>query len=121
MVGDFVVAKADPDEELPEFAGGWFSLTRTPEELSVVCLEEDAPAGFEGESGWAMFRVSGKLDFGLTGILYRLTEPLAKASVSVFAISTFDTDYLLVRNESLGEAKSAWSEIGVTVKDSSSK
>jgi uncharacterized protein len=75
----------------------FFSATRTAEELSVVCLERDAPPEARVEGGWSCFRVAGKLDFGLTGVLAALASPLAEAGVSLFAISTFDTDYVLVK------------------------
>ncbi|HEY0836909.1 MAG TPA: ACT domain-containing protein [Azospirillum sp.] len=73
------------------------SVTRTAEELSVVCPEHRVPEGVRAERGWRAFKVDGPLDFALTGILAGLAAPLADAGVSIFALSTFDTDYLLVR------------------------
>jgi hypothetical protein len=94
LPGTYAVCRLDPGAPAPE---RFFSLTRTSEELSLVCEERDVPAGARTETGFRAFRVAGTLDFALTGVLASLTAPLAAAQVSVFALSTFDTDYLLVR------------------------
>lgn len=80
------------------------SLTRTPDETSVVCGAAVVPAGVRAEFGWRALRVAGPLDFALTGVLLALLRPLAAAGVSVFAVSTFDTDYVLVREAALDAA-----------------
>jgi hypothetical protein len=67
------------------------------------------------EPGWRCFQVSGPLDFALTGILARLTAPLAAAGVPVFALSTFDTDYLLIRQADAAQALAAWTAAGIEV------
>jgi uncharacterized protein len=85
----------------------FMSITRTADELSIVCPEELAPVGAKVEGGWRAFKVQGPLDFALTGIIATLTAPLAEAQVSVFTIATFDTDYLLVRERYLATAKAA--------------
>jgi len=87
------------------------SITRTREELSVVCPEDMIPAQTRSERGFRAIQVEHKLDFGLTGILATLTGVLAEAQVSVFALSTFDTDYLLVRQHRLRAAIEALSAI----------
>lgn len=92
--GIYSVCRLSPDSALPR---AFFSATRTNEELSVVCLEQDAPMGARIDSGWRGFRVAGTLDFGLTGILNSLAAPLAEAAIPIFAVSTFDTDYILVK------------------------
>ena len=71
-------------------------VVRTAEELSLVCAPGRAPDGSRVEGPWRVLRVAGTLDFALTGVLHALTAPLAAAGISVFAVSTFDTDYLLV-------------------------
>jgi len=83
------------------------SVTRTPHETSVVCRAAVVPEGVRAEPGWRALRVAGPLDFALTGILLALVAPLAAAGVAVFALSTFDTDYLLVREAALDEALEA--------------
>jgi uncharacterized protein len=96
------LSAADP---LPVWAWGPFcSLTLTSEELSVVCVESAVPENLPCERGWRAIQVRGPLDFALTGVLASLTGPLAQAGVSIFAISTFDTDYVLVRAETLDRA-----------------
>ncbi len=85
----------------------FYSLTRTPHELSIVCSEDDLPPSveFNVQRGWAAFEVVGPLPFGLTGVVSGLTAPLAAAGVPVFVISTYDTDYLLVEVANLATAE----------------
>lgn len=77
------------------------SITVTREQVSIVCREERAPRQAQAEMGWRALRVAGSLDFTLTGVLQSLTAPLARAQVSIFALSTYDTDYLLVPSREL--------------------
>ena len=99
--GTLAVCRLASEEPVPGWAtqGPLSSITRTPEELSVVCAYADVPEGVKREGPWACFKVEGPLDFALTGILASLTAPLAKDGISVFALSTYDTDYLLVRED----------------------
>jgi len=95
-------------EPVPAWATGAFtSITRTASELSVVCAEGLAPAGITCQPGWRIFQVEGPLDFSLTGILASIAGPLADAGVSIFALSTFDTDYVMVREANLAKAVDA--------------
>lgn len=82
----------------------FFSISKTLDELSIVCRDVDVPGGFKCERNWRAVKVKGPLDFGLTGVLASLVAPLARAEISIFAISTFDTDYILVKNDKLEEA-----------------
>jgi hypothetical protein len=112
LPGELAVARLGPGEPVPEWAspGGGAALhavVRTAGELSVVCAVEAVPSGARAERGWRALAVTGPLDFGLTGVLATLAVPLAEAGVPIFAISTFDTDHLLVRAERLGEAVAA--------------
>ena len=94
---------------------GIVSVTRTPEETSIVCpADVDLPEA-SSEPGWAAYRVRGTLDFALTGILHALTGPLAAAGIPVFALSTFDTDYLLVRVAARSASEAAWRAAGIAV------
>lgn len=98
------------DAPLPSWvatATGFISITRTPEELSIVCPESLAPRDAKQESGWRAFKVEGPLDFALTGILASLLDPLAKAGISIFALSTFNTDYILVKADKVEAATQA--------------
>jgi len=102
------VARLPAGAALPgwiDWSDPFVTVSRTRDELSVVCPEARLPPGFEeAERGWRGFKVEGPLDFALTGILARLAAPLAEAGISIFAISTFDTDYLLVRSGDLAAA-----------------
>jgi hypothetical protein len=91
---------------------GFLSVTRTPDELSIVCPQDTMPAGVRCEPGWRALAVAGPLDFGLTGILVSIAAPLAEAGISIFAISTFDTDYVLVKAERLDDAVEALRRAG---------
>jgi hypothetical protein len=106
MAGRLAVCRLDPSSPIPAGMSNarFFSVTRTDEELSVVCPEESAPPGCAAEKGWVALKVAGPLDFGLTGVLSSLAAPLADAGISVFAVSTYETDYLLVRADELDRA-----------------
>ena len=100
---EFAVARLDAADPTPAWAaqGGLSSVTRTAEELSVVCQAAGVPPGVQAERGWRCLRVAGRLDLSLTGVLASIASPLAAAKLSLFAVSTYDTDYVLVRKESL--------------------
>ncbi|MBB5234515.1 ACT domain-containing protein [Deinococcus budaensis] len=113
----FAVAQLAPDAPLPAPGGALFSLTRTPDELSLVCEESLVPAGAGHQDGWAALKLHGPFDFGLTGILAAVLDPLRDAGVGIFALSTFDTDYVLVPAARLAEARAALRGAGHTVTD----
>ena len=115
--GRFAVCRFDPQETPPGwvFESDFFSVTRTAEELSVVCREEIVPEDVMREAGWMCLKVEGPLDFSLTGVLASLAVPLAEAGLSIFAVSTFDTDYLLVKAHDLDDAVVALTQAGHTV------
>jgi hypothetical protein len=115
LPGVFAVCRLDPSAELPGAAGAFWSATRTPDELSLICTEDAVPAGAVVERGWRGLRVAGPLDFGLTGVAAALTAPLAEAGVSVLPVATFDTDYLFVREASLAQAVEALAAAGHVV------
>jgi hypothetical protein len=117
--GVFAICRQAPEEAVPAWAVGCFtSVTRTDEELSIVCPAEEVPAGVKSERGWRCLKVAGPLDFSLTGVLSSLAAPLAEAGVSIFAVSTFDTDYLLVPESRLKEAIAALKKAGHRLVDS---
>ena len=94
------VCRLEPDAAVPAWfpARGLRSATWTADELSLICLDSSAPRSGRVERGWRALMVEGPLDFALTGVMSSLASPLAAARISLFAISTFDTDYLLVRD-----------------------
>ena len=101
------VCRLAADAELPTWVQrgrGLVSVTRTPDELSIVCPMEQVPAGIRQEGPFRALKVRGPLDFALTGILSGIAQTLALAQISIFALSTFDTDYILVRSGDLEEA-----------------
>lgn len=112
--GRYAVCRLEADEPAPAWAegAGFVSVTRTADELSVVCREERVPAETRAEHGFRLLKVAGPLDFALTGVLASLSGALAGAGVSLFAVSTFDTDYLLVRETDLDRALEALAEAG---------
>jgi hypothetical protein len=105
--GRWAIVRLAPDEPVPAWAaeaGGFVSMTRTPEELSIVSPEAVVPPEHRAEVGWALIRLHGPIPFDQTGVLASLAAPLAAAGVGIFAISTFDTDYLLVKAGQLTKA-----------------
>ena len=108
------VCRLDADAPLPDWAlaDTFLSITRTSDELSIVCLEEAVPPEIRCENGWKCLRVEGPLEFSEVGILASLTAVLAAAGVSLFAVSTFDTDYLLVGGSDLERAVTALRQAG---------
>jgi putative acetyltransferase len=107
--GAFAVCRLASASPLPAWAtgGAFFSITGTAEELSVVCREAFVPEGMVCERDWRCLRVAGPLAFSMVGVLSSLTAPLAKAGISVFAVSTFDTDYMLVKAADVNRALAA--------------
>ncbi len=114
--GRFAVARLAADAPIPSWAtGALTSITRTAEELSIVCADEAVPSEVDAARDFAAVRVLGTIDFGVVGLLASLTGALAEAAVSVFVLSTFDTDYLLVRSGDLDRARRALSSVAVFV------
>lgn len=108
------VCRLDPESEIPAWATAapFFSVTRTSDELSVVCPEERVPDEVTCESGWRALKVEGPLEFGLTGVLASVAVPLAGSEVGILAIATYETDYVLVRGSQLDLAVRALRERG---------
>ncbi len=117
LPGRLAICRLDAAAPIPDWlpAAGFVSLTRTARELSLVCAQEAVPAGITAETGWRALEVAGPLDFALTGVLASLAAPPAAAGISIFAISTFDTDYILVREHSLDAAITALRAAGHTL------
>ena len=92
---------------------GFFFIGKTDEEISLVCRTEDTPANTtDREDGWRGFRIEGILDFSLTGILAKISGVLAEKEIGIFAVSTYNTDYVLVKKENLTRAMEALSAAG---------
>lgn len=113
--GTFAVCQIKNLSEIHADADFYF-LSRTDEELSLVCRSEHVPkTPIDIEDGWKMFRVVGTLDFSLTGILARISDVLATAKVGIFAVSTYNTDYILVKSENLQRAIGALQTAGYEI------
>jgi hypothetical protein len=111
------VCRLDQGSLVPSWAsnGGFFSVTRTPEELSVVCQELIVPEDVKAVKGWRVLQLVGTFEFSMVGILASLTTPLADAGIGLFALSTFDTDYLLIKEHDLARAVEALRAYGHAV------
>ena len=124
LSGAYAICRLDPSAPLPELhssgsvdgrndrgrgsvGGELFSATRTAAELSIVCPEKDAPPEGRCEPGWRAMSLEGPIPFNTTGVLAALASALGAAGVSIFAVSTFDTDYLLVRGADAARAEAA--------------
>ena len=92
------ICRLEAGDPMPMWATAapWWSITRTPDELSVVCAESCVPVGISASRGWRAVRFAGPLPLDQTGILASVTGPLAAAHISVFAVGTYDTDYVLI-------------------------
>lgn len=112
--GCFAVCKMATDSALPEWASKsrFFSATRTADELSLVCAEQAVPIEIQAQPGWACIQFEGPFPFAMTGVLASILNPLAEAEVGIFAISTYDTDYVLVQASQLGAAEEALQRAG---------
>jgi uncharacterized protein len=113
----YAIVRLEPDAELPDWVRGghFWSATRSESELSIVCCEEDVPTDASAERGWCALELAGPLDFSLTGVVAALVTPLAEAAVPIFVISTFETDYLFVRERDLERSVDALAEAGHSV------
>jgi hypothetical protein len=113
----FAISRLAADAPIPQWAtqGLFFSITRTGEELSIVSELSRVPVGVQSQPGWRIFKVHGPFVLSEIGVLSALAEPLAEAKISLFAISSFDTDYVLVAAETLSAAINALGQAGHTI------
>jgi uncharacterized protein len=108
----------NPDENFPSWTrGNFISVTRTDDELSIVCEQDAIPSDIKCERDWRVLQVEGPMDLSIVGVLASLTKSIAEAGINLFAISTFDTDYLLVKAEKLEAARVALEKAGHSVKE----
>ena len=115
--GKFSVCKVE-NLRAVNFNVPWLFVGKTDVEISVVCLTADVPhATLAREDGWRALRVAEPMNFGLTGVLAGISTVLAQAGISIFAVSTFDTDYILIKAENLGLAQTALEAGGYTIEN----
>ncbi|HEY4385080.1 MAG TPA: ACT domain-containing protein [Ktedonobacteraceae bacterium] len=110
----FAICRFQPGTPLPKWirTDSFFSLTNTSEEVSLVCLMETIPSDVNADGDWRCFKLHGPFPFSLVGILNSVTVPLAQAHIGIFAISTYDTDYVLVKKDAVSQAVSVLTEAG---------
>jgi hypothetical protein len=115
----FAVCRLPPDAMVPAsiVTARFISITRTAEELSIVCPIDQIPRDAKIESPWVCLKLEGPLPFALTGVLASFLHPLAERGVPIFAVSTFDTDYVLVKEEHAAAALETLIKAGHTLTD----
>ena len=114
----YAICRLDAQATVPAWAKGteFISITRTANELSIVCQEDMLPGDIPAERNRRLMRIEGPLAFVLTGVLASMTAPLARAEISIFAVSTYETDYLLVSDKDLQKATEVLEAAGHTVR-----
>ncbi|RJF71537.1 ACT domain-containing protein [Deinococcus cavernae] len=119
LPGEYAVSRLYPGHPVPSWAlqGEFWTVSRSADELSVVCLAALVPDGVQTQKGWAALKLHGPFEFTLTGVLASVLNPLKDAGIGIFAVSTFDTDYVLVAQGQLAQATAALREAGLQVMD----
>ena len=114
LADKLAVCQLPAGSPIPEwaFGAGFFCITQTAEELSIVCEESRVPSNVRIERGWVGLKLEGPFPFAMTGVLASLLQPLADAGIPIFAVATFDTDYVLMKREKLGAAISTLTSAG---------
>jgi uncharacterized protein len=101
LIGQYGIVRLAPDAQVPEWAtpGEFTSISRTSDELSIVCPIENVPADVPSPHRWICLKLEGPFPFSQTGVLLSFIEPLSSKKIPIFAISTYDTDYVLIQEE----------------------
>lgn len=114
LKGGYGICRLNSDAPIPDWLNGegLAAITRTDEELSLVCPAERIPGSILSEKGWRALKVAGPLDFAMVGVLADISSVLAQAGISIFVISTYDTDYIFVKEPELRPAVAALTRAG---------
>jgi hypothetical protein len=114
LPGPYAIVRLAPDAPIPDWAtkGEFASITRTAEELSIICSVGNLPADVHSPHRWACLKLEGPFPFSQTGVLLSFIEPLSNNGIPIFAISTYDTDYVLIQEEFAGNAVSTLQQVG---------
>lgn len=114
LTGTYAIVRLTGDAPVPDWAtkGEFTSITRTADELSIVCPSDNLPAEAHSPQRWVCLKLEGPFPFSQTGVLLSFVEPLSANGVPIFAISTYETDHVLIQEESLGRALEALAEAG---------
>lgn len=113
----YAICRLSPGDALPSWIslGNFFSITRTAEELSIICSEANIPSGVHCQPGWRLIKFEGPFEFSQIGVLASVTLPLAESGVSQLTISTYDTDYIMVQAGELNLAIQALEAAGHSI------
>lgn len=113
----YAVCRLECEDVIPLWVNtkSFISVTRTEDELSIVCVDKNIPDEIKCEKGWRVLKVEGPLDFSLIGILANISTILAKADISIFVVSTYDTDYILIKEENLQKGIRVLDESGISI------
>ena len=119
LPGDYAVCKFEQAAAIPDWADGYgfVSISRTPEELSIVCRTERVPEAVNASRAWRCFEFIGPFAFDETGIALAAIRPLSERKIGVFLVATYDTDFLLVQSKDLAAAKTALLHAGHTISE----
>ena len=106
LKGKYGVCRLQKNDSIPSWAfdGEFYSITKTEDEVSIVCLENNITEETKSEKDWKVLKIEGPLDFSLVGILSKISSILAENNISIFAISTYDTDYILVKGKDIDKS-----------------
>jgi len=117
LPGNYSLCRLAANEELPVwvFASSFYTISKSSEELSIVCESKYVPGNIQQSNGWKLLKIDAVLDLSLTGITARFSKPLAEAGINLCVIATFDTDYVMVTEEKLLLATEALQKEGFTV------
>jgi hypothetical protein len=114
LPGPYAIVRLAADAQVPDWAttGDFTSITRTPDELSIVCPADNVPPDVDSPHRWICLKLEGPFPFELTGVLLSFIEPMSRNGVPIFAISTYDTDYVLIQEEWAGAGLNALQAAG---------
>jgi hypothetical protein len=114
LPGPYAIVRLAPDAPIPEWAtrGEFTSITRTPDELSIVCPADNLPRDVDSKHHWICLKLEGPFPFSQTGVLLSFIEPLSRNDIPIFAISTYDTDYVLLQEDQMGNVMDILREAG---------
>ena len=115
--GDYAIAQLSHDDEIPKWVdgGGFVYISRTDEELSLVCLAERIPADVNVDSQWTCFKFLGPFAFGEAGVILSVIRPLSENGIGVFVVSTFSGDILLLKRDDLKKALNLLTDAGHSI------
>lgn len=117
LPAEYAVCRLDPASPIPDWADGdgFVSISRSDDELSVVCRAERVPGGVRQDGGWACYKFAGPFSFDDTGIVSSVVGPLSDATIGIFVVSTFDGDHMLIKQADIARAEPLLTDSGHTL------